>query len=233
VLPRVHPRASRRAMAEGDEVRDALNKANLAAYADFFRTEGYEELGDLPATREAWSDLASAAHVKRGHQNRWDAFVRQSSSSSTTAVASAASGSASPPAAAAATLPSVDKGSQPRPQPHAAQPGDAAHRPLKKRAVALGGSGLRTGESSHRPLTHTDRTTPHPCGKHDQPNSATVSAGATQRGAYVMLSYQWGVQRTVLRVREALKQRKVGTWMDVDGGVDDDVSDAHRCPFIP
>ena len=41
---------------------------------------------------------------------------------------------------------------------------------------------------------------------------------------YVMLSYQWDMQQTVLRVRQALEKRGVVALMDVDGSMANDVS---------
>ena len=43
---------------------------------------------------------------------------------------------------------------------------------------------------------------------------------------HAMLSYQWDDQDTVVQVREYFAQRRIPTWMDIDGGMAGDIYDS-------
>lgn len=162
-------------------VRTALEQANLAAYADFFEVEGYEEVSDLPRSKSGWQKLAAAASVKRGHQNRWQLFAQRY------CAASLCTGENTLQAAQSALC------------SRAEEPG--ALRPPKRQA--LGGS-TKSQE------------------KYSGAGGPPPDQGSPDR--YVMLSYQWDMQPTVLRVRQALEKRGVVALMDVDGSMANDVS---------
>lgn len=45
-------------------------------------------------------------------------------------------------------------------------------------------------------------------------------------GKHAMLSYQWNVQEEVKKIEEMLKKRNVKCWMDIDGGMKNDIYDS-------
>jgi hypothetical protein len=49
---------------------------------------------------------------------------------------------------------------------------------------------------------------------------------AAMLGPHVMLSYQWDIQDAVVKVRQVLTQKKIKTWMDIDGGMEVDLYDS-------
>lgn len=58
------------------------------------------------------------------------------------------------------------------------------------------------------------------------PPAAILAAEASQVTKWAMISYSWDDQREAIRVRKALKQKKIATWMDIDGGMEGDIYDS-------
>ena len=49
--------------------------------------------------------------------------------------------------------------------------------------------------------------------------SSSIEAAPKQNSiddAWIMLSYEWGVQPTIIRIRDSLQRRKYRVWMDID-----------------
>ena len=49
---------------------------------------------------------------------------------------------------------------------------------------------------------------------------------AAAAGKHCMISYSWDDQAKAIKVRQAMQQRRVRTWMDIDGGMEADIYDS-------
>lgn len=83
-----------------------------------------------------------------------------------------------------------------------------------------------TGTKTARPHFGELADTAGPGDRHASPGAADNSSAGFDRGFRTMLSYQWDAQKTVVRVREALRKKGVECWMDIDGGMRSDVYDS-------
>jgi hypothetical protein len=155
-----------------DAVADALVAAKLQAYVGFFHEEGFEELSDLPTTRQAWSELAVAANVQLEHQQRWVTFMRQY---------------CAPPTA---SLPAATEDALRRPGPRTAAPaaaGAECYRALKRPLAAVSGGGGGGGAAAASGATPNSRwradESPQP-----RPKATSEAAGQQDGGRDVMPS---------------------------------------------
>jgi hypothetical protein len=69
----------------------------------------------------------------------------------------------------------------------------------------------------------TDVAKPHHGGHAAHPVESAGACGCAEDQLHAMLSYQWDWQDHVTRVRHSLNKKGIRTWLDIDGGIGQDL----------
>eukprot|EP01047_Picozoa_sp_COSAG01_P028404 COSAG01_NODE_1906_length_8932_cov_6.105263_7_plen_1049_part_00 len=92
-------------------------------------------------------------------------------------------------------------------------------------ALILVASSTKLGNRKSRPHFKPGGDSPVEVDDDDE-DDGMDSVLAAMLGPHVMLSYQWDIQDAVVKVRQVLTQKKIKTWMDIDGGMEVDLYDS-------